>query len=276
VGGTRAIGDFSDRSLAELISLVGRTAVVTGAARGIGNAIARRLAEAGANVVIADLNEAEANRAAAELADRSPAEVWAARLDVTDSVAVGEAAERAVERGGSLDVWVNAAGIYPLDPFLEMADGQWDRILDVNLRGSFVGAREAARRMVAGGRGGVIINIASITGYRVPNRGIAHYVSSKHAVIGLTKSLAVELGAHGVRALAIAPAAVMTPGMRILEEEFAAEGGGDFIEMITERVQLGRAAVPDDVARVALFCAGDMSAYMTGSTLAVDGGDLAA
>ncbi len=271
----RVIGDFSASSLVDLISLEGRTAVVTGGARGIGRAIAGRLAEAGAGVLIADLDEAEAVRAAAELDSQAAARVRGTGVDVVDSATVGAAADLAIELGGGLDIWVNAAGIYPIHSVLETDDAAWDRTLDINLRGTFLGAREAARRMVGREPGGVILNIASTTGYLAPNPGIAHYVSSKHGVIGLTKSLAVEFGEHGVRALAIAPGAVMTPGMRVLEDDFAANVGGDFIEMVTARVRLGRVAVPDDVARVALFCVSDLAAYMTGTTIAVDAGYLA-
>jgi NAD(P)-dependent dehydrogenase (short-subunit alcohol dehydrogenase family) len=267
--------DVSEQPLAALVSLDGRVAVVTGAGRGIGRAIAERLAEAGANVIVADLAAAAAATSAAELAASHGHDAWGVEVDVADSASVVRLAERAVELAGGIDIWVNAAGIYPVQGILDMDDAFWDRVLDINLRGSMVGGREAARQMIAGGRRGVIINMASITSFRASSPGGAAYVASKHAIAGLTKSLAIEFGGHGIRALAIAPATVMTEGMRELEAAFAGLLDRDFVEMMIQRVQLGRVAVPDDVARVALFCASDLSAYMTGATLLVDGGDVA-
>jgi NAD(P)-dependent dehydrogenase (short-subunit alcohol dehydrogenase family) len=121
----------------------------------------------------------------------------------------------------------------------------------------------------------VIINLASTAGYKAAGPGVAHYVSSRHGVRGLTKSLAVELGPHGIRVLALAPTLIETPGIAEGRAAFAAAGLGDLIDSIAQREPLGRAGVPDDVARVALFCASDLSALMTGSTVAVDAGDLA-
>jgi NAD(P)-dependent dehydrogenase (short-subunit alcohol dehydrogenase family) len=267
--------DVAHLPLAQLISLEGRVAVVTGGGRGIGQAIAARLAEAGASVIVADLDEAAATDSASALSERATAPVSSHGVDVADGATVRALAEAAVARAGSLDIWVNAAGIYPIEAILEMDDAFWDRVINVNLRGSMIGAREAARQMVALGRGGVILNLASITGFRAGSAGGAAYVASKHGVVGLTKSLAVEFGSAGIRSLAIAPATVMTPGMRALEQQFAGLVGGDFVEMMIERVQLGRVAVADDIARVALFCVSDLAAYMTGSTVLVDGGDMA-
>ena len=155
-----------------------------------------------------------------------------------------------------------------------MTEAQWDEVLDLNLKGTFLGAREAAKRMMAAGHGGVIVNLASTASYRAPGPGIAHYVSSKFGVRGLTKALAVELGPHSIRVLAVAPTLIETPGIEEGREAFRAAGLGDMIEQIAAREPLGRAGVPDDVARVVLFCATDLSALMTGSTLAVDAGDL--
>ena len=267
--------DVSSRALAQLISLEGRTAGVTGGARGNGQAIVRRLAEAGADVLIADLNKAGAEEAAETIARESGQRVIGTELDVTSSTSIAAAAGRAVTELGGIDIWVNNAGIYPSTPLLEMTDEQWDKVLDVNLRGTFIGAREAGRRMVAAGHGGVIINLASTAGYRAAGPGIAHYVSSKHGVRGLTKSLAVELGPHGIRVLALAPTLIDTPGIAEGQAAFKAAGMGDVLEQLAQREPLGRAGVPDDVARVALFCASDLAALMTGSTLLVDAGDVA-
>src|SRR4051812_15712549 len=201
------------RPLAELVSLRGRAAVVTGGARGIGRAVCARLAEAGAEVVAADL---------AEPAPAAPG-IRAAHVDVTDPASVVRLAELAARELGRLDVWVNAAGIYPAAPLLELAEEEWDAVLDVNLRGTFLGAREAARAMIAAGNGGVIVNVTSTAAYEA-GRGVAHYVSSKFGVRGLTKSLAVELGQHGIRALAVAPTVTLTEGLEERRAELEATG----------------------------------------------------
>lgn len=190
-----SVPDVSEQRIGELISLAGRGAVVTGGAMGIGYAIARRLVEAGASVLLGDVADAE--KPARTLSAEAGGTVIGAYLDVTDAAAIASTAERAERDLGSLDIWVNNAGIYPSTPVLEMTDDDWDRVLDVNLRGSFIGAREATRRMADAGRNGVIINIASTAGFQASGPGVAHYVSSKHAVVGLTKSLAVELGPAG-------------------------------------------------------------------------------
>jgi NAD(P)-dependent dehydrogenase (short-subunit alcohol dehydrogenase family) len=269
------VADVSSRPIAQLISLEGRTAVVTGGARGIGLAIARRFAEAGAKVLVGDLNKAGAEAAAETIAREFGHQAIGVELDVTSGASVAAAADRAVRELGGLDIWVNNAGIYPSTPLLELTDQDWDMVLDVNLRGTFIGAREAGRRMAQAGQGGVIINLASTAGYRAAGPGVAHYVASKHGVRGLTKSLAVELGPHGIRVLALAPTLIETPGIEEGRAAFQAAGLGDILEQMAQREPLGRVGVPDDIARVALFCASDLAMLMTGSTLLVDAGDVA-
>lgn len=269
-----AIMDVSGRSISELVSLKRKAAVITGGARGIGLAIARRFAEAGADVLIGDLDKRGADDAAGSLAVFGHKAIGG-ELDAHDEASITELADRAVLELGTIDVWVNNAGIYPSVPVLEMTAAQWDKVLDLNLKGTFLGARESAKRMIAAGHGGVIINLASTAGFRAAGPGVAHYVSSKFGVRGLTKALAVELGPHDIRVLALAPTVIDTPGMEEGREAFRAAGLGDMIEQIGAREPLGRTGVPDDVARVALFCATDLSALMTGSTLLVDAGDLA-
>jgi NAD(P)-dependent dehydrogenase (short-subunit alcohol dehydrogenase family) len=272
---TRAVPDVSELPIARLLSLEGRRAVVTGGAKGIGYAIAKRFAEAGAQVVIGDVKEAQS--AAADLAASFAGRVHGVVADVTQAESVKALAEHAYTRFGGLEIWVNNAGIYPPMPVLNMTEADWDRVLDINLRGTFIGAREAARKMIEGGRGGVIVNLSSTAGFRAGGPGVAHYVASKHAIRGLTKSLAVEFGPYGIRVLALAPTLIDTPGISELRKVAAAvaPGTNDMLEVLARRLPLGRAGVPDDIARVALFCASDMSMLMTGSTLAVDAGDLA-
>ena len=268
-----SIPDISERPLGELVSLTGRHAVVTGGSMGIGYAIARRLAEAGASVLIGDIADAE--QPARRIADEFGATVIGSHLDVSDAASIAACAEHAERQLGGLDIWVNNAGIYPSKPFLELTEHDWDRVHDVNLRGSFIGARESAARMVRSGHGGVILNLASTAGIRAGGPGLAHYSASKQAVIGLTKSLAVELGPHDIRVLAIAPTLVETPGTAAGQEAFRKAGLADIIAAHGQRLPLGRLAVPDDIARVALFCVSDLAMFMTGSTVLADGGDVA-
>lgn len=264
-----ATRDVSDASLADLLTLRNRVAVVTGAARGIGYATAARLLEAGARVVVADVDGPGAERAAARLGERATA----APVDVADEASVRDLARSAVEACGRLDIWVSNAGVYPPAPVLELSADEWDRMLAVNLRGTFIGAREAARAMIAAGEGGVIVNVASTAAYRADAPGVAHYVASKFGVRGLTQSLAVELGPHGIRVLAVAPTVTLTPGLEA--QRAPLEAAGFALDDLGPRLPLGRVAVPDDVARVVLFCASDLSLLMTGSTLLVDAGELA-
>lgn len=264
-----AAADLTGRPLAELVSLAGRVAVVTGGARGIGLAVVRRLAEAGAAVLLADVDGAEAAAAAA----RVPGTVVPARVDLTGPAAPAELADRAVAELGGLDVWVNNAGIYPSHEVLSLTDDDWDRVLDLDLRAVFRCSREAARRMVDLRRGGVIVNVASTASYRIAGRGIAHYAAAKHGLLGLTKSLAVELGPAGIRVLAVAPCVTDTPGIEATRPSL--EAAGFVLAGLGAQLPLGRVAVPDDIARAVLFCASDLAALMTGSVLAVDAGYLA-
>lgn len=262
------IKDVSARSIAELVSLDGRAAVVTGGAQGIGYAIASRLAEAGAEVVVADLDGKHAEYAADEIAERYGTKAIGVAVDVAHPNEVRDLADRAMTEFGRLDVWVNNAGIYPFQPLLDMDDEEWRRVLAVNLDGAFAGSREAAKRMIEAGNGGVIVNITSTAAFRSHGAGLAHYVASKHAVHGLTKSLAVELAPHGIRALAVAPTAIKTPGTELMT---ASE---DVLDALVATLPLGRIGVPDDIARAVLFCASDLASFLTGSTIVVDAGDL--
>jgi NAD(P)-dependent dehydrogenase (short-subunit alcohol dehydrogenase family) len=267
------VPDVTERSIAQLVSLEGRRAVVTGGAKGIGAAVAHRLAEAGAGVLIGDLDESAARATADEVSQATGQKALAAGLDVGDERSVVDLADRAVADLGGIDIWVNNAGIFPPGPALDLTAEAWDAVLDVNLRGAFLGAREAARRMVEQATGGVIVNVTSTAGFRGTG-GLPAYVSSKHGLGGLTKALAVELGPHGIRVLSVAPTLIRTPGVDHLRDIGGEEMAG-VLEALAERLPVGRTGVPDDVARVVLFCASDLSLLMTGSTVCVDGGDLA-
>ncbi|MGD9997869.1 MAG: SDR family NAD(P)-dependent oxidoreductase [Ilumatobacteraceae bacterium] len=264
------IPDHSRRPLVDLLSLGGRSAVVTGAANGIGRQIAARLAEAGASVIVADLDIDGAQAAAAEIAVSTGARAIAVAADVTDSQALAAAAELAVSELGGLDIWVNNAGIYPTTgPVTEASDELIDRLLTVNVRGTFAGAREAARRMA---RGGVIVNVVSTAGFRA-TPGISAYVTSKHAVVGLTKNLALELAANDIRVVGVAPGVIDTPGVRDQLAPLAAAGLD--VAATLQRSLLGRGGLPDDVARMVVVLASDLAGWVTGVVVPVDAGALA-
>ncbi|MGO4298774.1 SDR family NAD(P)-dependent oxidoreductase [Leifsonia sp. RAF41] len=269
--------DVSGIPVSELISLDGRRAVVTGGAQGLGKAIAFRLAEAGADLLIVDLNEELARAAAADVAERYDVTAIGTRADVSDTASVIAAADLAVSELGGLDIWVNNAGLFPNAPVLEMPDDMWDRVFAVNARGVFLGSREAARRMAADSSGGVIVNIISTAGFQVAFPGMAAYVSSKHAARGLTKSLAVDLAPLGVRVLGVAPSFVPTEGNIAAGKAAADQAAAAGIKLppldVMTHSRIGRLGTPDDIARVVLFAASDLSLIMTGSTLLADAGE---
>jgi len=272
------IADVSEKTLSQLISLKGRVAVVTGAAKGIGLAICRRFAEAGANIVLADTDHEGAEAAAKSLEWDFGIRAKAQTTDVTSEASVVAAADFAIDAFGRLDIWVNNAGIYPDRSVLELSVDDWDRVQTINLRGAFLGAREAGRRMSgAPMNGGVIINIESIGAFR-GHPGLAAYTASKHGMNGLAKCLAVELGRNNIRVVGLAPTGVLTPGVEARRNAASRDEVASFeaIEKkVLETVPLGRFGVPDDVARAALFAASDMAMLISGSTIAVDAGGMA-
>jgi NAD(P)-dependent dehydrogenase (short-subunit alcohol dehydrogenase family) len=257
----------ADVNLPSLISLAGRRALVTGAAKGIGAAIARRLVEAGAIVTLSDMDPAGAATAAQLTAQGHRASFVA--CDVTDAGQLADAVHEAAD-GERLDILVNNAGIYPTTgPIADVPDDFVSRLLDVNVRAQYSAAREAAALMTGGGS---IINLASIAGLR-GGANISAYAVSKAAVCGLTRSFANELGPRGIRVNAIAPGIIDTPGVQ--EELAPLKAGGVDIDKAIAANPLRIAGSPDHVARVALFLASDLSAFITGQILVVDGGSTA-
>lgn len=254
-------------TLAELTSLRDRVAVVTGAGAGIGAAIARRLSEAGASVVVADVDQEAARRVASAL---DPPGVPCA-VDVTNEQSVAHLVTKVADQFGGLDAWVNNVGVYPRDDLLTMPEARWRHVLDVNLSGTFLCSRAAARLMIESRRGGVIVNLASLSAYRAPSADMSHYVASKAGVVGLTRSLAVELGPHGIRVVGVAPAFVPTDNAVAL---LAEDGVLDPLPAFAGRTPLRRVLDPDDVARVVFFAVSGLAAMVSGSTVLVDGGQL--
>lgn len=251
----------------ELISLAGRRAVVTGAGRGLGSAIAARLAEAGAFVLLADIDASTVERTASELT-RAGGTVAAVQMDVGNSASTDDGASRAEELWGGIDIWVNNAAVLgPTGPIGSTDDDRFDRIVAVNLKGGFNGARAAARIMK---ERAVIVNIASTTALRA-HPFSTPYVCSKAALIGVTKALAVELGSRGIRVIAVAPGFVRTPGS---QQSLGLTDDQSHDAALTSRNPLKYPLAADDVARVVLFCASDLAAGITGVVVPVDGGSI--
>ena len=253
-------------SLEELIDLGGRTAIVTGSAMGIGLGIARRLHEAGASVVIADLDPDAAERAAEELRARRGESAVSVRVDVSDPDDVERMADAAVETFGGIDVLVNNAGIFPMAPLSDLDLDTFQRVLGVNLTGLYLCTKAASTRMIAQGRGGRIVNITSIDALHPSMVGLAHYDASKHGAWGFTKNVALELAPHDIRVNAIAPGAIRTPGVGDVDEET--------MKSFEAMIPMGRMGEADEIGRVALFLASELSSYMTGAQVVVDGGRL--
>ena len=268
--------DVSAQSIADLVSLSGRAALVTGGAQGLGRAIAERLAEAGANIALADLNIGVAQGAAEAISARHGITAVAVRMDVTDEGSVAEAARAAAAKLGALNIWVNNAGVFPSVPVSATSVEAWDQVFAVNARGVFLGSREAVNQMSSGG-GGVIVNIVSTAGFQAPAPGLSAYVGSKHAVRGMTKAMALEFAPLGIRVLGVAPSYVPTEGniaMATAMMEQAAAAGIEIPPLdVMNQSLIGRTGTPDDIARVVLFAASDLATIMTGSVLLADAGE---
>lgn len=243
------------------VNLSGKVALVTGAGRGIGKAIARALVAAGATVAVNDIDQVGALGTAAELG--AAARPYPA--DVSDAEAVQRLIERVAAELGGLHILVNNAGIEPKAPILELSLEDWRRTLEVNLSAAFYTSRIAGRLMRAAG-GGVIVNIASIAGHNIPLPNRAAYVASKAGLIGFTKECAREFAAYGIRVNAVCPG--------VIETEMTAESRRNpaQVQKWLADIPQGRLGQPEDVTGLVLFLCSDAAAYLTGQAINVDGG----
>ncbi|MDP2585994.1 MAG: SDR family NAD(P)-dependent oxidoreductase [Candidatus Levybacteria bacterium] len=263
-------------SINKLLDLTGKTAIVTGGALGIGCGIVYRLAEAGANVVIANRTLIEAEKTAAQMVAKGW-KVKAIRTDVSIETDVQQLVSLTVKEFGGIDILVNNAGIFPSIPVHKMTLADFESVIKINLNGVFLTTKYVSEQMIAQGKGGKIINITSIDALHPSSVGLAHYDASKHGVWGFTKNTALELSEYKITVNAIAPGGILTDGVKKLQASMPVSGGVDMKKMLEgflAKIPMHRMGQPDDIGKVALFLASDMSSYLTGSQIVVDGGVL--
>ena len=252
------------------MDLFGKVAIVTGARRGMGRTHALILAKAGAKVVVADISQEDCQKVVEEI-EKKKGQALAVKCDVSKKEEVDKMVGAAVKKWGKVDILVNNAGIAQFVPFLKMTEEEWDKTLDINLKGYFLCAQAAAKEM-AKQKAGVIVNIASVAmgqqGVGFPN--LAHYCATKGGIVGMTEALAVELAPYNIRVNAISPGLIETPMIDPIKQDKKS------MEGLLVRVPLHRVGKPEEVSNLVLFLASDSSSYITGSTVVIDGGWLAA
>ena len=258
--------------LKQTIDLTEKVVIVTGGAMGIGFGIAYRLAEAGASVVIADMNKKVADESVIKLLAKG----WkasAVAVDVSNAEQVKSLIDAAVNTFGSVDILVNNAGVYPNIPMLDLQEKDFDRILSINLKGVFLTTQAVSKQMIKQGNGGKIINITSIDALHPSMVGLATYDASKHGLWGFTKNIALELAPHKIWVNAVAPGGINTPGTGV---DTVSKEMEEQMKPFLAKIPMHRMGEPDDIGKAVLFLASDLSSYMTGSQIVVDGGFLLA
>ena len=249
-----------------MVDLKDRVAIVTGARRGIGKAIALELAKHGAKVTVSDIDEADCQKVVGEIGALG-SEGLAIKCDVSKKAEVDAMVAATVEKFGKVDILVNNAGIAPFKPFLELTEEDWDKVLDINLKGQFLCAQAAAREMVKN-KWGRIVNIASIASGQVgvgfPN--VVHYCASKGGITAMTEALALELSPQGINVNAVGPGIIETPMTEGMLGDEAANKG------MLARTPKGRFGQPEDIAHLVTFLASEEADFITGATYFIDGG----
>jgi 3-oxoacyl-[acyl-carrier protein] reductase len=250
-------------------NLKNKVAIITGARRGMGRADALVLAEAGAKVVVSDISQEECERVVEEI-KKNKGEAIAVQCDVSKKDDVDGLVKAAIDKWGRVDILVNNAGICQFKPFLDLTEEEWDKTIDINLKGYFLCGQACSKEM-AKNKSGVIVNIASVAmgqqGVGFP--GICHYCASKGGIVAMTEAMALELAPLGIRVNAIAPGAIDTPMAASVKTD------PKVLEGTLMRVPLRRMGRPEEIASAVKFLASDESSYITGATVVVDGGWLA-
>ena len=241
--------------------LENKVALVTGAARGIGKAIALTLAGEGADIAVSDVNLEGAESAAEEIESRGR-QTLVSRMDVSKIKEVNEMVDKILDKFGRIDILINNAGITADSLLIRMKEADWDKVIEINLKGSFNCLKAVAKPMMKA-RSGKVVNMASVIGL-IGNVGQANYAASKAGLIGLTKSSARELAPRGINVNAVAPGFIKTPMTERLSDEIKGE--------MCKQIPLNRFGAPEDVAKVVLFLVSDSAAYVTGQVINIDGG----
>lgn len=246
------------------IDLKGKVAIVTGARRGMGKAHALRLAGSGAKVIVSDISKEDCAKVAAEIEEKG-GEALAVKCDVTNKEEVEGMVQRAVDEWGRVDILVNNAGIAQFASFLKMTEEDWDRTIDINLKGYFLCAQAAAKAM---NEGGAIVNIASVAmGQQgIGFQNLVHYCASKGGIAGMTEAMALELAPKNIRVNAVSPGIIDTKMIDSVKKD--KEG----FEAMLSRIPMHRAGKPEEVANAVTFLASDKASYITGAVLIIDGG----
>ncbi len=253
-----------------MFNLKEKVAIITGSRQGMGKSHAIKLAQAGAKVVVSDISLEDCQKVVEEI-ENQKGEAIAVKCDVTKKTEVDDMIKTTIDKWGKVDILVNNAGIVAFKPFVDLTEAEWDKMLEINLKGQFLCAQAAAKEMIKQ-KSGSIVNIASVemgqVGAGMPM--IVHYCASKGGVVAMTEALAVELAPCNIRVNAIAPGAIETPMVEAVKQD------SKMMEQTLAKIPMQRMGKPEEVSNLVLFLASDASSYITGDAIIIDGGWMAA